>query len=390
MKYQGVRGGNNIPKHGLILYISETETKLDLIRPNWPEIRALVQSRNKLAGYIRDSAQGYNNSGDKQSVLPPLLRNIFDCQYCYQASECMLYHAALEGGSSVTSGVSELYSYVLKGLTPSHLRYLKQWDDMMTLEAIAASTQQQSSSSSMSPWTQSSADKEASGEKCIGGLLMHSLLKTIPSLIPSSSLQSIADDSRDISSSSTVGVKQMNDGAIETYLVIFKRRKCNYIDNCLIGGVSGGNLKDYCGFSVGDRVQISAERDPNSILTGKDNSPSHTYMSTPPAVVAAAETTTTTMNSSNSTYNYKVVSSVAATVNTAVLPVNDMEDIARNGKHKQHQQRQRIGKNDSILFRSSSRVLMSMEVNVCGGIISVISNDEIHVQLSQESKRLTE
>jgi hypothetical protein len=122
------------PTQGVILYISPEELKLDLICPSWTEMRALLLSRNALAGYIRDAAAGVSSNSASKSPLPPLLRDAHECQYCYQAAECVAHHAGLENGSAATSGMSDLYSYILKGVTPQQLRYYRHWDDLINLE----------------------------------------------------------------------------------------------------------------------------------------------------------------------------------------------------------------------------------------------------------------
>jgi hypothetical protein len=120
----------------VILYISPEELKLDLISPSWTEMRALIFSRNQLAGFIRNANTGTGTT-TSASPLPPLLQDAHECQYCYQAAECVAHHAVLEGGTARSSGMPELYSYVLKGVTPAQLRYYKHWDDLINLEQIA-------------------------------------------------------------------------------------------------------------------------------------------------------------------------------------------------------------------------------------------------------------
>jgi hypothetical protein len=128
-----------LPTQGLILYISPEELKLDLIHPSWTEMRALIFSRNQLAGFIRNANIGAESSttATAASALPPLLRDAHECQYCYQAAECVAYHAVLESGTARSSGIPELFSYILKGVTPAQLRYYRLWDDLIHLEQIA-------------------------------------------------------------------------------------------------------------------------------------------------------------------------------------------------------------------------------------------------------------
>ena len=49
------------------------------------------------------------------SKVPSLIQRINECQYCYQAAECLTYHAAIEGGNDVSSGVGNLFKHITKG-----------------------------------------------------------------------------------------------------------------------------------------------------------------------------------------------------------------------------------------------------------------------------------
>ena len=39
------------------------------------------------------------------AALPPVIRRARDCGMCFQNSECMLYHRAVEGGDEESSGL---------------------------------------------------------------------------------------------------------------------------------------------------------------------------------------------------------------------------------------------------------------------------------------------
>jgi len=124
-------------------------------------------SRNLLAFQIKKSR-------DMDSkLLPNMLKRSFECENCFQASECMVYHAALENGNAKTSGVSTLFSYVTKGLTVAHMTYLRHWDKLIDLESIAVTTIYNQI------WTVPSAVLENgfSGFKCIGNLRIISCTK---------------------------------------------------------------------------------------------------------------------------------------------------------------------------------------------------------------------
>lgn len=54
-----------------------------------------------------------------------------------QAAECMVHHLAHESGTSHSSGVDEVFNFVVRGLNPKDVEYLKHWEHLINLEAIA-------------------------------------------------------------------------------------------------------------------------------------------------------------------------------------------------------------------------------------------------------------
>lgn len=153
---------------GLLLYLgadgsSARDTRVEVVAPVWAEVRSLIMSRNSLAYYMhlatdKFSFASYNGVShslvSKINVFPPVLRNTRDCSYCFQASECMTYHAALEGVGSgctlsshsatdasavteVSPEVSELYRYSLRHVTASYLCYIRRWENMLDMEEAA-------------------------------------------------------------------------------------------------------------------------------------------------------------------------------------------------------------------------------------------------------------
>ena len=116
---------------------------MDLVRPSWSDMRALLMTRNAIACHLwAVSSHDYRDPAkDRLPVpFPPMLKSPHDCQHCFQAAECLLLHAALEGGSEASSGAPQLFSSVLRGLTQSHLLYVKQWVHMLALEAAAVAS----------------------------------------------------------------------------------------------------------------------------------------------------------------------------------------------------------------------------------------------------------
>ena len=154
-------------RHGMLIYLNDNECVLDTVVPTWHELRSLMSSRNLLAFQIKKSR-------DMDSrILPNMLKRSFECENCFQASECMVYHAALENGNAKSSGVTTLFSYVTNGLNAAHLAYLRHWDKLIDLEAIAVSTIHNQI------WTVPSAILENGyhGFKCIGNLRIVSCTK---------------------------------------------------------------------------------------------------------------------------------------------------------------------------------------------------------------------
>ena len=65
------------------------------------------------------------------------MRSKIDCEGCYQAAECLLYHTVAEGGDATSSGVHALYNYLLHDVNDTGIQYLKHWSKLLDLEASA-------------------------------------------------------------------------------------------------------------------------------------------------------------------------------------------------------------------------------------------------------------
>lgn len=89
----------------------------ELVSPVPAEIRALVLARNRHAsgmakvgrvGLVRTGLEGVADGGQPGgSALPPVIRRPRECGMCFQLSECMLYHRAVEGGDEESSGLDK-------------------------------------------------------------------------------------------------------------------------------------------------------------------------------------------------------------------------------------------------------------------------------------------
>ena len=63
-----------------------------------------------------------------------MLHAASECERCYQASECMAYHATHEHGTAASSHTPTLFDFVLRQVSPAHLSYLRHWEQLIDLE----------------------------------------------------------------------------------------------------------------------------------------------------------------------------------------------------------------------------------------------------------------
>ncbi|CAG8452223.1 3265_t:CDS:2 [Cetraspora pellucida] len=113
---------------GLLYYlkIQSDETGKMLNVPAVPhELRSLIIQRNQMAWYTLD---------DQRSILPPMIKNEFQCKNCSYNASCFLYHKAIENGTSETSGVVQIFNNKVAHLKDHHLDFFRKWDELITLE----------------------------------------------------------------------------------------------------------------------------------------------------------------------------------------------------------------------------------------------------------------
>lgn len=117
-------------RDGLLMYVPGIET--NRISAMATHIRGLVIARNKFASSMaKVKAMGSSTSSQ---VFPPMLRSRRDCERCFQVDECVLHHAAVENGTSDSSGLDELFTNKLSHLSELDLSYFKRWNRMIDLE----------------------------------------------------------------------------------------------------------------------------------------------------------------------------------------------------------------------------------------------------------------
>ncbi len=86
------------------------------------EIAALLQVRNRIAHSLQTRS------------LPPVLGHLRQCKNCYNVTNCMLSHKALENGTAESSGVGALYHNLTGEMRPQDARFVADWMEMLQLE----------------------------------------------------------------------------------------------------------------------------------------------------------------------------------------------------------------------------------------------------------------
>ncbi|KAI0225461.1 DNA replication endonuclease-helicase Dna2 [Massospora cicadina] len=119
------------------------------------ELRGLVQSRNTLTTFLV--------TPDAQ--LPALIRNPHACKWCPALNACATYHCAVEGGTSESSQLGELFSPRIDHITPNHMAFFRHWDRLLTLEEGKVYHLRQQI------WCQTSLDRSKAGD-CLGGMVV--------------------------------------------------------------------------------------------------------------------------------------------------------------------------------------------------------------------------
>ncbi|KAI2082332.1 DNA replication endonuclease-helicase Dna2 [Ophidiomyces ophidiicola] len=106
---------------GVLYYLEASKTLR--VRAPLPQIREMIQQRNRLAVYIQ-----------KRLELPPMAKKSWLCKNCYAKPSCFVYHKLVENGDENTSGVGKDFSELVGHLTPSHQSFFKKWDLLLTQE----------------------------------------------------------------------------------------------------------------------------------------------------------------------------------------------------------------------------------------------------------------
>eukprot|EP00041_Stephanoeca_diplocostata_P009368 m.144256 g.144256 ORF g.144256 m.144256 type:complete len:1074 (-) comp17709_c0_seq2:82-3303(-) len=140
---------------GLLLYLKTGECLGVAADRN--DTRALLMARNHVAAFLHGPGRG------SRRHLPPMLQNARQCARCFQVSNCMLAHAAVEAGSAETSGVGDEFTRRVHALTTAHRTYFRAWYDMVLLEYGHGAAQAEL-------WSMAGHDREQRTGLCLGAL----------------------------------------------------------------------------------------------------------------------------------------------------------------------------------------------------------------------------
>jgi DNA replication ATP-dependent helicase Dna2 len=87
------------------------------------EIRSLVVERNAMAHFLH-----------AKDTLPPLLKNVHQCQRCYALDSCLVYHKSVENGESVSSGLGSVFDKRVGHMSEKHAAFFEKWERLITQE----------------------------------------------------------------------------------------------------------------------------------------------------------------------------------------------------------------------------------------------------------------
>jgi DNA replication ATP-dependent helicase Dna2 len=138
---------------GLLVYLKTGDTLG--VALDRPDIRALMMVRNHLASFLATSAR-----------LPPMIHAPRQCGRCWHLRTCTLTHAALENGTTESSGLEAIFLNRTAHLTDHHMAYFREWHDMILLEHSTSGAQKEI-------WTMTGTAREKLTGHCLGALHLH-------------------------------------------------------------------------------------------------------------------------------------------------------------------------------------------------------------------------
>ncbi|THC92535.1 hypothetical protein EYZ11_007988 [Aspergillus tanneri] len=115
---------------------------------------AMIQARNRLAGYMRQRTQ-----------LPPMVKRAGLCNKCFSKAPCFIYHKLADDGDGESSGLGDEFVKAMDHLNPQHRDFFQKWDDLLTKE------EKNMMRFKRELWTLLSSEREALG-RCFGNVVI--------------------------------------------------------------------------------------------------------------------------------------------------------------------------------------------------------------------------
>jgi DNA replication ATP-dependent helicase Dna2 len=140
--------------YGILYYMETSETiRIPAMRR---ELQHMIMKRNELACFVRE----------RDTHLPPMLKNENMCNRCYAKVPCFIYNKlAGEEDTNQTSGMKQKLEDATKHLTSKHQEFFLKWDDLLTKE------EKESLKFRRELWTMLSSEREKLG-RCFSNVII--------------------------------------------------------------------------------------------------------------------------------------------------------------------------------------------------------------------------
>ncbi|KAI8087005.1 DNA replication factor Dna2-domain-containing protein [Gilbertella persicaria] len=106
-----------------VLYYSKTNS-LYLVPALQNDLRSLIMARNYLA------------VADRKESIPPMIKNMHTCQYCYLNHACTIYHKSIEMGTGNTSELYKLFDDMTDHMGNSTTEFVRHWWKLLDQEEV--------------------------------------------------------------------------------------------------------------------------------------------------------------------------------------------------------------------------------------------------------------
>ncbi|ORY99917.1 DNA replication factor Dna2-domain-containing protein [Syncephalastrum racemosum] len=104
------------------LYYTKTNS-IYLIPAERRDLRGLLIARNTLAC-----------ASNNKHVLPPMIRKLHSCQYCFAKDICLIHHKAAENGNGESSGLGQYFEKRTEHVTPTAAAFYTHWQKLIDHE----------------------------------------------------------------------------------------------------------------------------------------------------------------------------------------------------------------------------------------------------------------